>query len=73
MSDDKDTLQRPNDAVPTDAEGNEVNVAERVMREDRGPVRTAGEVVPPVGTKVMEQNTEALNEKTAEVERKLNR
>ncbi|MFR0675931.1 hypothetical protein ACLUUI_19890 [Enterobacterales bacterium AW_CKDN230030176-1A_HGKHYDSX7] len=73
MSDDKDTPQRPNDAVPTDAEGNEVNVAERVMREDRGPVRTAGEVVPPVGTKVMEQNTEALNEKTAEVERKLNR
>lgn len=73
MSDDKDTPQRPNDAVPTDAEGNEVNVAERVMREDRGPVRTAGEVIPPVGTKVMEQNTEALNEKTAEVERKLNR
>ena len=73
MSDDKDTSQRPNDAVPTDAEGKEVNVAERVMREDRGPVRTAGEVVPPVGTKVMEQNTEALNEKTAEIERKLNR
>lgn len=73
MSDDKDTSQRPNDAVPTDVEGNEVNVAERVMREDRGAVRTAGEVVPPVGTKVMEQSTEAINEKTAEVERKLNR
>ncbi|MBA1188014.1 hypothetical protein G7Z99_03040 [Pseudomonas entomophila] len=73
MSDYKDVPERPNDAVPTDAEGKEVNVAERVMREEDGPAKVAGEVVPPVGTKVMEQNVETLKEKSAEVERKLNR
>jgi hypothetical protein len=56
---------------PTDESGATVNVVDRGLRDQDEKQKKVDKVITPSSTKVKEQDAELINQKAAEVERKL--
>lgn len=56
---------------PTDAAGKPVNVVERDLEDRDDDTRAVDETITPTSIRTKEQEIEELNEKTAEIERKV--
>lgn len=59
------------DAPPTDTSGKPVNVVERDIEDHDEDTRAVDEVITPSSTRAKEQDAETLEQKTAEIERKV--
>ena len=59
------------DAPPVDTSGKPVNVVERDIEDHDDDTRAVDEVITPASTQVKEQDAETLEQKTAEIERKV--
>ncbi len=59
------------DAPPTDTSGKPVNVVERDLKDDDESTRAVDEIITPTSTQAKEQDVETLEQKTAEIERKV--
>ncbi len=70
-------MTRQNDQTPhaqtttQDTSGNAVNVVERDLADGHGDTQGIDKVITPTSVREKEQDAQTLNEKTAEVERKL--
>ena len=56
---------------PVDAAGKPVNVVERDLEDRSEATKGMDETITPSSTRTKEQEVEALNQKTAEIERKV--
>jgi hypothetical protein len=56
---------------PTDAAGKPVNVVERDLEDRSDATKGVDETITPSSTRTKEQEVEELNQKTAEIERKV--
>ncbi|WP_249673451.1 hypothetical protein [Pseudomonas abieticivorans] len=64
---DRDAENNP----PTDTSGKPVNVVQRDLQDADDDTKAVDEVITPSSTRTKEQDAEALNRKTAEIERKV--
>ncbi|MDE1167241.1 MAG: hypothetical protein PW845_18155 [Pseudomonas sp.] len=64
---DRDAENNP----PTDTSGKPVNVVQRDLQDADDDTNAVDEVITPSSTRTKEQDAEALNRKTAEIERKV--
>lgn len=71
MSTDDRTPNTQTDAPPTDTSGKPVNVVERDIEDPDDDTRAVDELITPSSTRAKEQDAETLEEKTAEIERKV--
>lgn len=70
MSTDDHSNRSENDP-PVDTSGKPVNVVERDLEDPDDDTRAVDEVITPTSIRRTEQDTETLEQKTAEIERKV--
>lgn len=66
-----DESKTTTNAPPTDASGKPVNVVERDIEDRDDNTRSVDEAITPSSTRVKEQDTEELQRKVDEIERKV--
>lgn len=71
MSTDDSFKTHQTDAPPTDTSGKPVNVVERDIEDDDEDTRAVDEIITPTSNQAKEQDVETLEQKTAEIERKV--